>query len=260
MVGGALIGLSVVAAAALWLSLGVGPGAAASRRVIVPFVLRVALPMAIVLGAPLIALGQVVTLDERLWQALIAGVVIATGWLATAMFAEVERATRKAEATRDAHKALFAEIRDVCATYWSEGRAAQEATVLRERMLSEEGFVPFIPRESHGRIYGAMLGGIDVLPRQTIDSVVAFYSLVASIEALAEDMRGERYAGLEAARRVAIYDDWTAMRDRAFDYGQHALQLIEAYSEGGREAAEARARTLSSRGGGRSVPARPGRG
>lgn len=260
--GGFALGGGALAAAvavALGLSLWWGAGAAASRRVIASFVLRVALPMAILLGGPLVLLGQVITLDERLWQALIAGVVIATGWLATAIFAEVERAAHKAERTRDAHKALFAEIRDVCAAYWSEGEASVEATALRERMRADPGFVPFIPREAHGRIYGAMLDQIDVLPRQTIDAIVAFYSLVSSVEALAEDMRGDRYAGLEPERRIAIYHDWTRMRDRAFGFGQRALQLIEAYSKGGREAAERRARALSNPGGGRSVRGRPDR-
>ena len=177
-------------------------------------------------------------LDPRIWQALIAGGVVALGWIVNGWRVRQDARRLRAERTRDAHKALFAEIREVCAAYWLEGEADARAAALIERMAREPDFVPFVARERRGRIYEAMLGEIDLLPRQTIDTVVAFYATVGAVEAMAEDMRADRYAALDPDRRLAIYRDWIGMRSRALSYGQSALRVIDAYAQGGAAAAE----------------------
>ena len=195
-------------------------------------------------------------LDPRIWQALIAGGVVALGWLVNGWRVRQDAGRLRAERTRDAHKALFAEIREVCAAYWLDGAAEARADALMERMAREPGFVPFVARERRGRIYEAMLGEVDLLPRQTIDTVVAFYATVGAVEALAEDMRGDRYPTLAPERRLAIYRDWIAMRARALSYGQAALRIIDAYATGGAAAAE----RLAPPSGARAVPGGRGGG
>jgi hypothetical protein len=197
-------------------------------------------------------------LDARVWQAFIAGAVVALGWLVNGWQNRRDAARLRRERLRDAHKALYAEIRYACATFWGEGEAEADGRRLIARMRGEPGFVPFVPREADDRVYDAMLPQIDVLPRQTIDAIVAFYAVLRAIGALAEDMRGARFAQLDPERRIAIYADYLAMRRRAFDYGQHALALIEAYASGGREGAE---RTLARLNAPRPTPDQyPGRG
>ncbi|MEM8824528.1 MAG: hypothetical protein AAGF30_13025 [Pseudomonadota bacterium] len=251
--------LALVFWAALWL----GKGAEAPRRVILSFLFRVALPMSILVGVPLVLLAQVVVLEDRLWQALIAGSVIATGWLATAVFAESERRSAKAERTRDSHKALFAEIQSALSAFYGEGQAGTDSDQLIQRMQFDPDFVPFIPKEHHDTVFQALLDEIEVLPRQTIDAVVAFYALVAAIQSLAEDMRGETFRHLKQDRRIAIYQDYVAMRLRAFTMGEYVLDLIAAYADGGaaeadRVAKQAGALGVNSPGAGRTGPA--GRG
>ncbi|MBM2577288.1 hypothetical protein JQC91_13345 [Jannaschia sp. Os4] len=177
-------------------------------------------------------------LDPRLWQALIAGGVVALGWLVNGWRVRTDARRMRAERLRDAHKALFAEIRDVCAAYWKEGEADAFASAIVARMRAEPDFVPFVPREVHGRVFEAMLPQIDVLPRQTIDAIVAFYALVASIQGLAEDMRGAGFATMGQGRRIAMIEDYVALRRRAFTYGKRTLKLISAYADGGAPAAE----------------------
>ncbi|MEM7487706.1 MAG: hypothetical protein AAF390_01140 [Pseudomonadota bacterium] len=230
----AAVGLALVFWAALWL----GKGAAAPRRVILSFLFRIALPMSILVGVPLVLLAQVVELEDRLWQALIAGSVIATGWLATAVFGESERRATKAERTRDSHKALFAEVQNALSAFYGEGQAAEDAAALVARMEADPDFVPFIPREHHDRVFAALMDEIEVLPRQTIDAIVAFYAHVAAIQSLADDMRGEGFGRLKQDRRIAIYRDYVAMRMRAFRMGEYVLDLIAAYAAGGVVAAE----------------------
>lgn len=194
-------------------------------------------------------------LDPRVWQALIAGGVVALGWLVNGWRVRADARRERRERTRDAHKALYAEIRDVCASYWSEGEAERDAGAVLARMEAEPDFLPFVPREVHGRVFEALLPQIDVLPRQTIDAVVAFYALTASVRGMAEDMRGERFAAMAQGRRIAMFADYVALRRRAFDYGQHTLRLIAAYADGGAAAADRALARLSRPGADRSGPA-----
>lgn len=187
-------------------------------------------------------------IDARIWQALIAGGVVALGWLVAGWQSRRAAGRLRSEKLRDAHRALFAEIRNTCADYWGEGEADAQAAALLARMEAEPDFIPFVPRETHDRVFQAMLHQIDVLPRQTIDVIVAFYALVGSVGALAEDMRGARFARLEPGRRAAIFQSFLDMRRRAFAVGQNALRLIDAYSEGGPEAVERMRRRLERRG------------
>lgn len=230
----------------LWATLWLGEAAGPSRRVILSFLIRVFLPMAILLGVPLVVLGQIVTLEERLWQALIAGLVIATGWLATAIFGEIERASRKAERTRDFHKALYAEVLNTREALWGKGLAEEQGQALLERMEHDPTFTPFIPREQHDRVFHAQLDQIDVLPRQTIDAVVAFYSQVSAIAALVEDMRGDRFQQLDQERRIAMVEDYLELRQRTFVMARNILLLINAYAEGGAAKAEALSAKINS--------------
>ena len=188
--------------------------------------------------------GTYFGIDTRIWQAVIAGGVVALGWLVAGWQTRREAARLRAEALRDAHKALFAEIRNACADFWADGEADAHAASVMARMEADPGLVPFVPREVHDRVYGELLPRIDVLPRQTIDGIVAFYALVASIAALVEDMRGDRFPTLETERRIAIYRTYVGMRQRAFSVGQNAMKLIDAYSRGGPAEAERMMRRL----------------
>lgn len=241
------IGLVAAALVALVLAFFWGREAVTARRVILPFLLRIFLPMAVILGVPLALLSQWVDLNDRLWQALIAGLVIATGWLTSALFTELGKARARAERLRDYHKAIYAEIGNTIHSLYAGGAAGQ---AVLDRMSAEPDFVPFVPREEHCHIYDAIVGEIDVLPRQTIDAIVAYYSLTKTIAALADDMRGDTFRDLTAERRRAIYADYTDLRKEAFRFGQYALGVITAYSDGGAAAAD---KWISSQAVGRSA-------
>ena len=240
--------LALVALLALW-GIATWAGGSESRlaaRLIFQFFGTIALPVAAAMGLMLLALARVTNLDERVWQAMIAGLFIATGWLTTAVFSANAERRLKAEKLRDYHKALYAEIGNTLAAYYGDGRADDYARDIVVRMETDADFVPFIPRETHDRVFAALLEEIEVLPRQTIDAVIAFYGLVTSVEALADDMRGERFLTLEQVRRIAIYRDYIDMRVRARQLGEYALRLIKAFGEGGAPAAEAVAQAFNS--------------
>lgn len=220
------------AAAALAVALMLGRDAQVARQVFGRFVFSILLPLVVIFGLPLAAMAQFLELEVRVWQAIIAGIVIAAGWLTTAIFTELGKAEDKAERQRDYHKALYAEIGNFVATL-----SADDGTETLARMRNDADFVPFVPREHNDHIFDAIVDEVDVLPRQTIDAVVAYYSLTKAVSTLADDMRGERFQELEQDRRVLIYSDYLEMRAQALATGQFALLLIQRFAKGG--AAEA---------------------
>lgn len=238
--------LLVVAGVVLTVAMVVTEDAPVARRVFSRFVFNIALPLLIIVGVPLVALWLNTDLPEGIWQAIIAGVVIAGGWLTTAIFAELGKAKGKAERLRDYHKAIYAEIGNALFALWDEGDSERYVTEIIARMKTDDSFVPFIPREHHDHIYDAIIDEIEVLPRQTIDAIVAYYSLTKGIAALAEDMRGDAFRALPQARRITVYEDYWSMRKQAFDFGQHTLALILAYSDRGAMAAQAIADAVNS--------------
>lgn len=249
-----------------WLILLVGAGAilmiafvavdeaSVARRIFAQFVFTIALPLIVLLGVPLIPVAAYLDLAVPIWQALIAGLVIAAGWLTTAIFTELGKARAKAERLRDYHKALYAEIGNALATLWDEGQSESHGARTLAAMRGDPDYVPFVPREHNDHIFDAIIGEIDVLPRQTIDAVVSYYSLIKGISALADDMRGQGFRALPQARRILVYSDYLEMRKQAFATGQYALKLILAYADGGADAAERAKRAFSSPDGAPSGP------
>ncbi|NNE52405.1 MAG: hypothetical protein HKN30_08375 [Sulfitobacter sp.] len=207
--------------------------------IIAQFFLTIGLPVVIILGALIWgARPYLAQLETGIQQAMIAGLVIAVGWLTTAIFAELAKSRSRAERLRDYHKAIYAEIGNTLEALWVEGETDIYVASLISRMEQEEDYIPFIPREQHDHVYDAVITEIDVLPRQTIDAIVAYYSLIKSVSALAEDMRGDTFRTLGADRRVAMYSDYLGMRKQAYLFGKYALRLIKAFSDGGARAAQ----------------------
>ncbi|MFZ5962753.1 hypothetical protein ACOXXX_07350 [Thalassococcus sp. BH17M4-6] len=247
--------LGLAALLALW-GIATWMGGSESRlaaRLIFQFFGSIALPVAAAMGLMLLLVARLTDLEERVWQALIAGLFIATGWLTTAVFSANAQRREKAEKTRDYHKALYAEIGNALNNLYDAGQGEAEGNRTLARMRVDQGFVPLVPREHDDHIYDAVLDEIEVLPRVTIDAIVSYYSLIKSIAALCDDMRGDRFRSEEfdQSRRIAMYSDYLEMRKQAFLSGQHALKLIKLYSEGDHDAAREAAR-ISSPGAGRS--------
>lgn len=178
-------------------------------------------------------------LDTRIWQALVAGLVVAAGWLVNGWQNRRERRADRAEQLRDAHRAVYAEISAYLSNLVGDEALELHGRALVARMRDDPDFVPFVPRERSDRIFDALTDRIHVLPRVTIDPIVTYYSQIHAIEALADDMRGEAYKALSQDRRIDIYEDYIAMKRVALAYGRHALTLIEIYATQGKEAAEA---------------------
>lgn len=239
----------------LIVAFGISEDAPVTRRIFVQFLFNIALPLVVVLGVPLVLIAANTDLDESIWAAIIAGVVIASGWLTSAIFAELGKSRGKAERLRDYHKAIYAEIGHTLEVLYDRGQAEAEAARIVDMMRADPDFVPFIPKEEHDFVYDALVGDIEVLPRVTIDFIVAYYSLIKSNAAQGEDMRGDyfRGTGLTQTRRIQMYSDYFETRKSAFALGQHTLRVIKEFSDNGAAAAELLSKRLSNQDAGRSA-------
>jgi hypothetical protein len=193
-------------------------------------------------------------LDARIWQAVLAGAFLAMGWLVNGWQNRRERRALRAERLRDAHRALFAEIRAYLSQLVSRDALEEYRDEIVARMRADPGFVPLVPRERADRVFAALIEEIHILPRVTIDPLVTYYSHLHAIEALADDMRAEGFAALPQERRIALYEDYIRMKGLALDYGEFCLRVIERYASDGKTAAEDEARRLSSPGADPSAP------
>lgn len=219
-----------------------------SFKIIVQFLFIIALPILLLISSPLWVLSQVSQLSPQVWQALVAGVVLVTGWLTTTIFGELGRRRDRQEKTRDYHRAIFSEIGNNLVNIDQQADIKAHAEEIITRMRSDDGFVPFIPLESNDSLYTTLSPEIQILPRKTIDPIVAYYSQIRSIAALVEDMRSEDFRKMSQEGRIAMYSDYIDMKLQAYAFGDHALVEIDIYENGSIKAARRAKRRLNNRG------------
>ena len=177
-------------------------------------------------------------LDSRIWQAIVAGIFVAGGWLVNGWQNRRDAARLRAEKLRDAHRAIFAEIATNLSNLWDEQSLRDYGDEIVEKMEADPDFLPLIPRERNDRLFESIQSSIYTLPRVTIDPIVMYYTQLDAIAAQVEDMRGVAFRVLPQERRIVMYQDYIEMRIQALTFGRVANYLIGIYSKEGKEAAE----------------------
>jgi hypothetical protein len=177
--------------------------------------------------------------NERVQQATIAALVVAVGWFAGFVLRELSQQLSRAERLRDVHRALYAEIRHNLGNLGSEAALQDYGLAMLARIRDMDGFVPFIPRERNDSVFRAVVSEIHILPRVTIDPIVQYYSQLAALDALVEDMRGRAFAEMDPRRRAEIYADYINIKINLLEYGEEAMRVLDAYPKSSR--AETRA-------------------
>ena len=190
--------------------------------------------------------GDTSGLDARIWQAVIAGLFIGLGWFVNGWLNRRAADALKREKLRDMHRAIYAEIGVYIANIWDGDAMERYADAMTQRMSDDADFVPLIPREQGDAIFSALIPDVHVLPRQTIDPIVAFYTQQRAISTLVEDMRGDAFRAMSQDRRIAMYRDYIEMKKQALEFGRFANAVIDAYGKGGVDAAESVTRDFNS--------------
>ena len=149
---------------------------------------------------------------------------------------------------RDVQRALFAEIRAYLAVLQRDDVAAYGARIA-ERIISEPGYFPVIPSEKNDAIFNAIVGEIHVLPRDTVDPVVLYYSQLNAIVAMIADLRTLDLARIGPERAASMYRDYIAMKVEAMEMGYSALDAIRRNIDGRGTAARSVSNPVSGRSG-----------
>ena len=164
-------------------------------------------------------------------QAFIAGLFIAIGWWVVAAQNRRRAAELRAERVRDVQRAIFAEIRAYLAALRRDDVGAYGARIA-QRILTEPGYFPVIPTEHNDAIFQAIVKEIHVLPRDTVDPVVLYYSQLNAIGAMIADLRSLDTVRIGPERAAAMYRDYISMKLGAIELGEGALTAIRSNMDG----------------------------
>ena len=162
---------------------------------------------------------------------MIAGLFLAVGWWVVALQGRRRDAKLRAERVRDVQRALFAEIRASLAVL-ERDHIAEYGAAIAGRIETEQGYFPVIPTEHNNAIFHAIVGEIHVLPRDTVDPVVLYYSQLNAIGAMITDLRALDTARIGQERAAAMYRDYISMKLGAIELGEGALAAIRANMDG----------------------------
>lgn len=163
-------------------------------------------------------------------QAVVAGVVVATGWLVAA--AQNRRRDDRLRRAReeDIQRALLAEIRAHVVALELQVPTPEDAASLIEGIRSG-AFVPTLTQEVNDRIFAALIAEIHVLPAPVIDPVVIYYRLLSVMSALARELR--RTARQDAMKTARMMEDYLSLMAQARDAGFEAIAVLTASLQGG---------------------------
>jgi hypothetical protein len=170
-------------------------------------------------------------LSPQAQQAVIAGLFLSIGWWVVALQNRRRDANLRAERVRDVQRALFAEIRAYLAVLKRDDVASYGADIV-DKILSEPGYFPVIPTERNDAVFQAIVGEIHVLPRDTVDPIVLYYSQLNAIVAMIEDLRQLDVIRIGAERAASMYRDYISMKIEALELGDNALAAIRANIDG----------------------------
>ncbi|MEX0309077.1 MAG: hypothetical protein AB3N17_02415 [Tateyamaria sp.] len=167
--------------------------------------------------------------DPRIWQAVIAGLFVAIGWIVNGAQNRRDAARLRREQREDVQRALVAEIKHYLDVLEGEDlNAAWEA--MQPRIA--DGYVPFLPTEYNDMVFQSVLENIHILPKSVIDPVVKYYSQLNAVEAQIADSRLAPFVnGTDEAsrkRREIAYFQYLQMKQRARTYAIEALRQLGA--------------------------------
>ena len=188
----------------------------------------VVLPLLLLALIPIFAVFAYIGSDVRLWQGLLAGLVVVLGWLSTFLFQEERVAQDRRAKEIDLLLALHAEIGNYLAKFQEDNYA--ERLKEFEKLKSNRKKLPlnFIPTQADMVVFPAMLGQMTVVNDVALHWVVQFYTQVTDISALSNDLRQEKFATANTRRfKVEKLMNLVEMQQTAITLGRIALEAIE---------------------------------
>lgn len=204
------------------------------RRVLLRLILVLPPFLALSGGGIVLLLGQqgFMLLNERVQQALIAAIVIATGWMVAFAVREVRHELDRQDLVRDVLEALRSEIWDYFQKAALVDLRVACRTTCRAIMRADptQPYKPFIPKVSEPVVFQSVGEGLQAIPSDLMGRVVSFYSQLSDERAYTEDLQRDSLVELQPQkRRARIYQTHFEIRHTAKIYAARALVEIDAY-------------------------------
>lgn len=161
---------------------------------------------------------------------LIAGTVIAMGWLVTFLVSEYQRASDRAQTQVDVLLALRSEIFAVVEKLDKDpikSDAIKVQGLIKTGGNGTAAYHPFTASESPPIVYQAVSGSIPVLNPEALEPILQFYAAYSDLTAMAEDVRTQDFKSLSAVRRVNAYKALTTHRIATLYWGLCAVKAIQ---------------------------------
>lgn len=190
----------------------------------------VLLPILLVMLLPISLLLFRDSLDVRLRQAGIAGLMIAGGWLASFIFQEERKQRDRKAQELDLFLALRSEVFTVVEKL-DKRPITQNAVSVQQKIVlggddAGSAYFPFSATESPATVYDAVSGQLHVIAAEALEPVLRFYAAYSELTAIVEDTHRESYGKLNALRRVNLHRELTQQRRATLYWGLRALAAI----------------------------------
>lgn len=141
---------------------------------------------------------------------IISSIVTVAGWFMTLRHERLREAERRDERIEDIQTALLADIRSSSHRFSGTDleKHLREIEARIRDAPAPQGYTPFVPREPGSLLWATTAAEVHILPNEVIDAVVIYFSQLETIRLFAEDLRADRFATLDADRKVAMYSDY----------------------------------------------------
>jgi hypothetical protein len=188
----------------------------------------VVLPLLLLALVPIAVVFVLVGSDVRLWQGLLAGLVVVLGWLSTFLFQEERVEQERLAKQNDLLLALRAEILNYM---WKFNEVDFDKNLKDLRALrTNRKKVPlgFIPSQSELVVFRTVLGNLTVVDDTALHWAVQFYTQADDIAVLASDLRAPGFAAANTRRfQIDLLIKYVEMQRQAIRLGKVAVDAIE---------------------------------
>lgn len=162
-------------------------------------------------------------------NALIAGTVLATGWLASSVSSDFQKERERDRTRIDTLEALRDEIFTVVELFDATAQRKQGDLVQQKMRTSERCARPYNPvpsRPSKPTIFNALSSSIGMIEAETLQPIARFYSAYSELDSFIEDFRSEPFSSLPIERRVKAHEALTKRRVAVLFWAVAATEAI----------------------------------
>lgn len=189
----------------------------------------VVLPLLLLALIPICAVFVFVGADIRLWQGLLAGLVVVLGWVSTFLFQEERIAQDRIAQESDLLLSLRAEILNFIWKFQQEDFDQAIANLEKlKRDRRKRLPIHFIPSQAEPVVFRSVASNLPLIDDVALSLSVQFYAQMEDIAQLSRDIQGPEFSTLgNRDFRINLLIKYVEMQKLAITLGLIAIRRIE---------------------------------